>query len=200
MWHPSVEKLLQKYADESQVRESLHRKAYYHYKRTLACFQLPIIIMSAVSGSLQFLSKSYPTYERYIVTGTATLSITVSIVSAIMTYLKLGESKSKHEASQVAWQNFYNNVSHHLGLARELRNDPAEVLVEVKQQYDRLFEISPICSNGFILSIKKKIMKHATPEFNIPPYLNGFKHTLIYPHPDDGYESNQSEDDEKNVV
>ena len=200
MWHDSVEKLLQKYSDEAQIRESLHRKAYYHYKRTLACFQLPIIVMSAVSGSLQFLSKSYPSYEQYIVTGTASLSITVSIVSAIMTYLKLGESKSKHEASQVAWQNFFNHVSHQLGLARELRNDPAEVLVDIKQQYDRLFEISPICSNEFIASIKKKVHKHATPEFNIPTYLNGFKHTLIYADPDQDYESNHSQEDEKMEV
>ena len=56
-WEDSLESLLEKYADEAQVRESLHRKAYYHYKRWLTGFQIPIIVLSAVSGSVQFLSK-----------------------------------------------------------------------------------------------------------------------------------------------
>ena len=162
-WHESVERLLQKYCDEAQVREALHRKAYYWYKRSLTCFQLPIIIMSALSGSFQFLSKSFPHYESTIVTCTASVSITVSIVSAVMTYLKLGEQKTKNEVSQVAWQNFYNTVSHQLNLARDLRQEPEAFLDEVKKSYDRLFEISPICNRGFIMDIRRRVMKNAVP-------------------------------------
>ena len=186
-WHESVERLLQKYCDEAQVREALHRKAYYWYKRSLTCFQLPIIIMSALSGSFQFLSKSFPQFESTIVTCTASVSITVSIVSAVMTYLKLGEQKTKNEVSQVAWQNFYNTVSHQLNLARELRQDPEAFLEEVKKSYDRLFEISPICNRGFILDIRRRVMKNSTPEFQIPCYLNGFRHTHVW---GDAFEDN----------
>ena len=180
MWHQSVERLLQKYCDESQVREALHRRAYYWYKKTLTWFQLPIIILSAVSGSMQFLSKSFPEYESHIVTGTASLSITVSIISAVMTYLKLGESKTKNEVSQVAWQSFYNTVSHELNLARPLRQDPVEFVKKIKSDYDRLFEISPICSHRFIQAVKKKVRSNATGEFQIPTYLNGFSHTQVW--------------------
>ena len=190
-WHSSVERLLQRYCDEAQVRESLHRRGYYWYKRALTCFQLPIIILSAMSGSLQFLSKSYPQYESNIVTGTASLSIGVSIVSAVMTYLKLGEAKTKHEISQVAWQNFFNTVSHQLSLARSLREDPENFLTAIKTSYDRLFEISPICSRKFILDLKKLISKVATDEFQVPPYLNGFSHTHVWT-AEDSYESNDS--------
>ena len=179
-WHESVERLLQKYCDEAQVREALHRKAYYWYKRSLTCFQLPIIIMSALSASMQFLSKSFPEYESTIITCTGSVSITVSVVSAVMTYLKLGEQKTKNELSQVAWQNFYNTVSHELNLARELRQDPEAFLEEVKKNYDRLFEISPICNRGFILDIRKRVLKSATPEFQVPVYLNGFNHTHVW--------------------
>jgi hypothetical protein len=191
-WHKSVERLLQRYCDESQVREALHRRAYYWYKRTQTCFQLPIIILSALSGSFQFLSQSYPEYEKLIVTCTASVSITVSIVSAVMTYLKLGEYKSKNEASQIAWQNFYNHIHHQLNLARELRDSPDDVLKEVKATYDRLFEISPICNQSFISSVKKLIMKNANDQFQIPPYMNGFKHTGVWV--DDDFVSNESDE------
>ena len=189
VWHESVERLLQKYCDEAQVRESLHRKAYYFYKRSLAWFQLPIIILSAASGSVQFLSKSFPKHEGTIVMGTATVSIAVSIITAIMTYLKLGENKSRNEISAGAWQGFYNTVSHQLNLTRNLREDPQKFLADVKQSYDRLFEISPICNRGFISDVKKLVAKNATDEFQVPCYLNGFKHTTVWLQ-DDEYEGN----------
>ena len=188
-WEESVETLLQKYCDESQVREALHRKAYYWYKRALTCFQLPIIILSALSGSMQFLSKSYPHLEGTIIIVTAGTSIGVSIISAVMTYLKLGEYKNKHEVSQVAWQNFYNTVKHTLSLSRDLRQDSSEFLQTVKASYDRLFEISPICNQGFIKAIKKKVRNATSPEFAIPCYLNGFRHTPVYGRGDE-YEEN----------
>ena len=190
VWHESIERLLQRYADEAQVRESLHRKAFYFYKKSLSWFQLPIIILSAASGSVQFLSKSFPKAEGLIVTCTASVSICVSIVTAIMTYLKLGENKSKNEISAVAWQGFYNNICHQLNLARNLREDSAKFLADVKQNYDRLFEISPICNRGFISQVKKSVKKNASDAFQIPCYLNGFHHTLVFREEDDDYDDN----------
>ena len=32
-WDDSVERLLQKYCDEAQTREALHRRSYYSYKK-----------------------------------------------------------------------------------------------------------------------------------------------------------------------
>ena len=185
MWHESVEQLLQKYADEGQVREQLHRAAFYHYKKVQSCFQLPIIILSAISGSLQFLSKSFPEYESTIITATASLSIGTSIISSVMTYLKLGESKQSNEQAQIEWMNFYNHVRYQLSLARELRDDPKTFLEEVKQNYQRLYEISPMVSKQFITKIKRKVKKSATDQFCIPMYLNGFHHTPVWDEDDE---------------
>ena len=190
-WHTSVEKLLQKYCDEAQTREALHRRSYYSYKKLTTCFSLPVIVLSALSGSFQFLSKGYPDIEQYIVTGTASISILTAIISAVASYLKLGESKSKHEQSANAWLLFNNEVKHQLGLAREYRQDPIEFLQTTKTQYDRLFELSPICSSEMIKAIKKKIKTHASDKFECPTYLNGFKHAEVY-NSDDEFESNSA--------
>ena len=180
MWDDSIEGLLQKYCDEAQTREALHRKAFYSYKKLTTCFQLPIIVLSALSGSMAFLSKGYPAIEQYIVTGTASLSILVSVVSAVASYLKLGETKSKHETSQVAWQAFHNAIKHELALRRDLRQDPTDFIAEVKTTYQRLFEISPICNAKLIRKIRKRIDTYATEEFQVPTYLNGFRHSEVY--------------------
>ena len=189
-WDTSVEGLLQKYCDEAQTREALHRRSYYSYKKLTTCFNLPIIVLSALSGSFQFLSKGYPDIEQYIVTGTASLSILTAVISAVSSYLKLGESKSKHEQSANAWLLFHNEVKHQLSLHRNKRQDADEFLTTCKTSYDRLFELSPICSSDMIQAIKKKIKAHATDEFETPTYLNGFKHTQVYRADDDSFESN----------
>ena len=180
---------MQKYSDEAQTREALHRRSYYSYKKLTTCFNLPIIVLSALSGSFQFLSKGYPDIEQYIVTGTASLSILTAIISAVSSYLKLGESKSKHEQSANAWLLFHNEVKHQLGLRRDLRQESSEFLQTCKTNYDRLFELSPICSSGMIQTIKKEIEKNATPQFVVPTYLNGFKHSEVYRVPEDDEDS-----------
>lgn len=190
MWDDSVERLLQKYCDEAQTREALHRKSYYKFKRLTTCFSLPVIVLSCLSGSFQFLSKGYPEIEQHIVTGTASLSILTAIISAVASYLKLGESTSKHEQSANAWLLFHNEVKHQLSLHRDKRQGADEFLKDCKTQYDRMFELSPICSSDMITAIKKKIKANATDQFVTPTYLNGFRHTEVYRAEDDSYEEN----------
>ena len=179
-WDQSIERLCARYCDESQVREALHRKQYFFYKRSLTWFQLPIIVLSACSASVQFLSQSFPEHESTIVTCTATLSICVSIISSVMTYLGLGENKSKNEAAEISWQAFYNMISHQLSLKREHREDPEKFLAEVKLQYERLFELSPMVGRGFVKEVKKSIKKNSTKNFQVPAYLNGYHHTEVW--------------------
>ena len=179
-WDQSIERLCARYCDESQVREALHRKQYFFYKRMLTWFQLPIIVLSACSASVQFLSQSFPEHESQIVTGTATLSICVSIISSVMTYLGLGENKSKNETAEISWQAFYNTISHQLSLKREHREDPEKFLSEVKLQYERLFELSPMVGRSFVKKVKKSITKNSTDDFQVPAYLNGYHHTEVW--------------------
>ena len=190
MWHVSQEQICARLCDESQVRIALHKKAFYWYKRALTCFQLPIIVLSACSGSMQFLSKSYPNLESVIITCTAGTSVLVSIISAVMTYLKLGELQAKNEHSAIAWQGFFNLIKHEMSLARALRRDPQEFIEEIKQQHARLFEISPLCNRDFVKAIKKSVQSKADELFEKPCYLNGYDHCQVYREEDDEFEEN----------
>ena len=179
-WDDSAEELLRRYSDECSVRNRLHREGFYRSQRLFKVLKLPVIVLSALSGSLALLSKSYPAIESTIVTGTAGLSILVSIISAVDTFLAPGGMMSKHEAAKHSWVDLENLINHTLGLRRDLRDQAEEFLQIVKVRRDRLFEISPICSRDLIKRARKKIQKHATPEFNVPNYLNGFAGTRVW--------------------
>ena len=135
--------------------------------------------------------------ESQIITGTAGLSIVVSIISSVSSYLKLGEMKSKHETAQVSWQGFHNTLKHELSLRRDLRQPAAEFLSETKTSYDRLFEISPIIEQELITQTKKKIKSIANDTFQIPNYLNGFAHAKVFRTEEDSFPDNSEAEDER---
>ena len=178
-WDASQETLMEKYADECAVRESLHRISFYYYSKWNNVLQMPIIVLSAVSGSMQFLSQSYTGAEKMIITCTGSLSVLVTLISSISTYLKFGESKKTHESATNSWLSLYHEIRAQLSLRRDLRIPAAEFVGDVLQKYNHLFEISPIVKQSFISTVKKKIKKKNN-AFQTPVYLNGISPTRVY--------------------
>ena len=188
---------LQKYCDESQTRESFASQSYYHYKTLTTCFNLPIIVLSALKRQSSVFEQVVPQMWKSTSSLAPVPKHPDCVLSAVASYLKIGESMSKHESSANAWLLFHNELKHQLSLARPRRQDADEFLTTVKSQYDRLFELSPICSNSMIGIIKKKIAAHATNSFETPTYLNGFRHTEVYTIPEEEeYENNSISGDE----
>ena len=193
-WSDSVEGLLSRYCDEAASREAMHRLCFYKKSSLLNFFRIPIICFSALSGSIQFLSKSFPDVEKHIITGTASLSIITSLLSAVMSYCKLAESMTKNEQALIEWQGFYNHIKHQLSLSRVEREAPDKFMEWVKTKYERLFELSPVISQKFINKTKQKIKKYGDPLFISPNYLNGLSHTHAYQ-----VEFEDNTDDEKSI-
>jgi len=178
-WDDSFELLLEKYCDECAIREQLHRNSFYYYSRWNNILQLPIIILSAVSGSLQFLSQSFTEFEKIIITCTGSLSVLVSLISAVSTYLKFGESKKIHENATNSWLALYHIIRFQLSLKRELREEANEFVKDTLLKYNHLFEISPIVKQSFITKVKAKLKKIDN-EFHVPIYCNGIEPTKTY--------------------
>jgi hypothetical protein len=110
-----------------------------------------------------------------------------------MSYLRVGESMTKNEQALVEWQSFYNHIKHQLSLERTQREDPHKFMDWVKQKYERLYELSPVISQKFINSTKRKIKKNADDRFMVPNYCNGFQHCQPY-------DENNEEKFEENTV
>ena len=110
---------------------------------------------------------------------TGSISVLVSLISAVSTFLKFGEAKTTHEAATNAWLNLYTEITGQLGLRRELRVEAGEFIQNILQKYSHLFELSPIVKQTFITKVKKKIKKNNN-QFRTPIYLNGISPTRTY--------------------
>ena len=178
-WDRSIEVLLEKYSNEAICREQMHRSAFYNFKKRRTWFQLPLIVISALNGGVQLLSKQYPHAEQTIITCTASTSLLVACLTSILSYLKLGELHAQHSKAQSEWLGLYNTIRAQLVLKPELRMDGMEFLSQIKGDYEKLFEFSPIVGQKINSDVRKKAHA-ANPDFVVPVYINGFTEVETY--------------------
>jgi hypothetical protein len=193
-WHDSIEHMLSELADESQIRSKLHMRQHLSYRRRNQCYTLPVVVLSVLSGSGNFISEGYSEYtKKYMIMGIGMVSILVSIVSAINQLLKLAELSEGNRIASLQWGKFFSRLKWQLSLQRCDRDAAHDFMLSVYSEYDRLYETSPILLDKFLKTVKKKLKRREVHGFVLPFYMNGFQHVVSY---DEPFEDN-TEDDEK---
>lgn len=193
IWHQTIETLLEELCDEAQVRNKLHGSHYIWYQSRNARYTLPVIILSVLSGSGNFISVNFPIIEKWLIIGIGGVSIMTSIISAVAQYLKLGQFSESHRVATLAWGKFYTSIKFQLLLKPEDRTDPKDLLQGICSEYERLYEISPILLPRFIKKLSKKLHKLVSRRFKIPYYMNGFAHVNTF-NSDDEFDNNTESD------
>jgi hypothetical protein len=176
-WDESFENICEILIDESQINTFLHQKSHRHYTKWSNRFQLPIIVLSALSGSANFISPKFGENKDFFLIMIGFVSILISIISSVAQYLKLSELKEGHRLSSFHWEKFYNKIKIQLMLKRENRRNLPDFYDELLGEYQRLKEISPIFLKKIASTIKKKDGYH---DIEVPFYLNGFYKILPF--------------------
>ena len=73
-WDESIENILSEIGDESQINAFMHKKAQIYYTNQNIKYQLPIIVLSALSGTGNFVSANFPDYSSIIILCLKTIS------------------------------------------------------------------------------------------------------------------------------
>ena len=191
-WHDSLEKIFSDLGDEAQINASLHQKSFKHYYRKSVKFQLPIIILSVLSGSGNFVSASFPDHQEMMILIIGGVSILTSVISSIAQFLKLSELSEAHRISYVSWEKFYSNIKYQMMRKRKDRDNIKEFLSNVFSEYQRLKEISPLIPEEISSTIKRIRDK----DMYIPFILNKFEHVKPYDDTPSPSSSSSDEDDD----
>ena len=193
-WHDSLEKIFSDLGDEAQINASLHQKSFKHYYRKSVKFQLPIIILSVLSGSGNFVSASFPEHQEMMILIIGGVSILTSVISSIAQFLKLSELSEAHRISYVSWEKFYSNIKYQMMRKRKDRDNIKEFLSNVFSEYQRLKEISPLIPEEIASTIKRIRDK----DMYIPFILNKFEH--VKPYDDTPSPSSSSDEDDDDYL
>jgi len=189
VWDDAIEKILSELGDEAQINAYLHKKAQEHFTIKNIQYQLPIIILSALSGTGNFISANFPAYSEYIILGVGGVSIFTSIISSVAQFLQISQLGENHRMSYLSWEKFHSTIKFQLKKRKIARDNIKDFIGLIIPEYQRLKEISADIPKHILENMKNN--KKKLKDMQVPYMLNGF-------HPVIPYKEEEDEDDANN--
>lgn len=177
-WTEMLEEYFASTGEKAHCLSWCHKQAEQLYSNRKTWIDLPVIVISGVTGFLSAGSTSMfsnPTTSS-IALGVA--SLFVSILNTAGSYYGWAKRAEGHRISAIHYARLYRFISVELALPREERMQPNDFLKYVKDQYDRLQEISPLLPPEVIVEFQKKFEKET--EISKPEEANGLEKITVF--------------------
>ena len=167
-WLPEDEKLLSEWADHSNCYHLLHEIARTKYEKLNLRYNLPMIILSALVGSINMLTTRIEIINQYInSTGPSFIlggiSIAVAILGAVYEFFRIPFYLSEHTLYMKQWDKLARDIKMELSKSRDDRIPKKHMIEYFKREYERLTELSPQLSQDvkdeFKLTVKRDKIK-----------------------------------------
>jgi hypothetical protein len=149
-WKKEQENILKKWADKSLCFKIMHERSYNRYWCLNAWFNIPVIIISTITGTGNFASGSFGTNSQYIIFILGAFNIFAGILATIATYTAVARKVEEHRFASVSWDKFARRLQIELAKSRADRVKAKEFIKSSSEEYDRLIEMSPILPNDII--------------------------------------------------
>jgi hypothetical protein len=149
-WKDEQEKILKKWADKSLCFKMMHEKCYRKYWCLNAWFNIPVIIISTLTGTGNFASTNFPSYASTLILIFGALNIFSGILATISSYTSVAQRLEAHRYSFITWDKFGRKIQIELSKIRADRVKAKDFIKQIAEEYDRLIEMSPIIPNDVI--------------------------------------------------
>lgn len=177
-WTVKLEEYFASTGEKAHCLSWVHKQSETLYSNRRTWIDLPVIIGSGVIAFLNAGSQSLFEDPRVSSVALGVGSLAVGIMNTMGTYFGWAKRAEGHRISSIHYSKLYRFITVELSLPREERMNPHDFLKYVKDQYDRLQEISPIIPQKVIHDFQKKF-KHET-EISKPEEANGLEKITVY--------------------
>lgn len=156
-WTAQHEDIFIEWADKAMIYRWMHTRSYKIFYFRNACYTIPVIIMSTLTGTATFGQDRIPeAYRIWAQIAIGTINISAGIITTIQQFLKINELLEAHRVSSISWGKFYENIKIELAKHPKDRDGPLEMLKHFKEEFDRLMEISPTIEDAVINEFKSR--------------------------------------------
>jgi hypothetical protein len=174
-WKKTDENLLEEWADHGKSFRWMHEQARLKFWKRNIQFQVPVIILSTLTGAANFAQERVaPEYQGYYAITVGFFNIIAGIIATIQTFLKVSESLEGHRVASVAWGKYYHNVKTELQKEPEDREDVVDFMKYAKMEYEKLVEQSPPIPPAIVERLKLNVDKSEV-HVHLPPNVGVFE-------------------------
>ena len=154
----------------------LHNISQRKYKKKYHHLQIPIIILSTLTGTANFATDSYvpENLRQGFSAGVGSLNIFCGILGTLLSFLRYSEIYEGHRIAALAWSKLGRNIEIELSLQDKKRKPCRDFLKICRAEYDNLLESSPSVDLD-IIGIFNKKFNDKYPNVRKPIICNGLK-------------------------
>jgi hypothetical protein len=177
-WTEMLEEYFASTGEKAHCLSWCHKQSEAMYSNRKTWIDLPVIVISGVTG---FLSAGSTTMFSDPATSSVALgvaSLFVSVLNTAGSYYGWAKRAEGHRISAIHYARLYRFISVELSLPRDERLEPAQFLKYVKDQYDRLQEISPMLPPEVIDKFQKRFGNEK--EISKPEEANGLEKITVF--------------------
>ena len=142
-WNGQLEKVIADEAEKCLSFAWLHDRAQKFYEKLDIWINIPVIVLSTISGTAAIGSDTLFAGSSEANIGIGLISIFVGILNTLGSYFAWGKRSEGHRISNIAFNKLHNFMRIELSLPRQERLAPEEFLKLIKEQLERLQEVSP---------------------------------------------------------
>lgn len=177
-WTDKLEDYFVSTGEKAHCLSWVHKQAESLYSTRRTFIDLPVIVGSGVIAFLNAGSQSMFEDPRISSIALGVGSLVVGILNTLGSYFGWAKRSEGHRISAIHYAKLYRFISVEMALPREERMSPHDLLKYVKDQYDRLAEISPLVPSEIIHRFQKRFKKYT----NIakPEEANGLEKITVY--------------------
>ena len=198
-WSDEIEELLSEWGEVSMCYAYLHNYSTRKYKKKYQHLQIPIIVLSTLTGVGNFAVDSYipKDYQHGFTAVVGGFNIFCGILGTLGSFLKYAETFEGHRISALAWSKLGRAIEIELSLQDVKRKPCRDFLKVCRAEYDNLLETAPNIDLDIISMFNKKF-EDKYPNVRKPIICNGLKE--IKPYKQDKVEDdNQVEEEDESI-
>lgn len=177
-WTDKLEEYLASTGEKAHCLSWVHKRSEQLYSTRKTFIDMPVIIGSSIIGFLNAGSSTMFSDPQISSIALGIGSLVVGILNTTGTYFGWAKRAEGHRISAIHYSKLYRFITVELSLPREERMTPHDFLKYVKDQYDRLQEISPLVPQTIIAEFQAKFSKYT--DISKPEEANGLEKIEVY--------------------
>jgi hypothetical protein len=189
-WTVKLEEYFASTGEKAHCLSWVHKQAEQMYSTRRTFIDLPVIVGSGIVAFLNAGSSSMFDDPRISSIALGIGSLCIGVLNTLGSYFGWAKRAEGHRISAIHYAKLYRFITVELALPREERMSPHAFLKYVKDQYDRLQEISPLVPQSVVRSFQRKFKNEH--EISKPEEANGLEKITVYRRTDEEVDADRT--------
>jgi hypothetical protein len=184
LWTKEQEELLAEWADIASCYNWMHSRGEQLAANKNIMITVPVIILSTLSGSANFILSSLatsPANQTYGQIMIGCVSIFTGVLTTLGNFFRYAQNSEANRGAAIAWGKLHRNISVELALHPEERINSLHFVKTCRLELDRLIEQSPNLPPSIIKEFEEEFKD--SPSLKRPDIAHGLEHTRVYIRP-----------------